>query len=53
MDIEGLVDIKVRDRLLNKPVPIKFKFQTGLSDAEIEDERKQLLRRHEKADREQ
>jgi len=52
MDIEGLVDIKVRDKLLNKPVPIKFKFVTGLSDGEIEQARIQLLQRHEKGDQE-
>jgi molecular chaperone DnaK len=53
MDIEGLVDITVRDRLLNKPVPITFKFHTGLSDSEIDEAREQLLRRHKKADHEQ
>jgi molecular chaperone DnaK len=47
MDVEGLVDLNVRDKLLNKPVPIKFKFDTGLSDSEIEKARSQLLARHE------
>ena len=28
MNEEGLVDLKVRDKLLNKPVPIKFSFQS-------------------------
>jgi molecular chaperone DnaK (HSP70) len=46
MDAEGMVDIKVRDKLLNKPVPIKFKFCTGLSDSEINEQRKQLVARH-------
>jgi len=46
MDSEGLVHIEVRDRLLNKPVPIKFRFDTGLSDGDIEEARQQLLARH-------
>lgn len=46
MDIEGMVDIKVRDKKLNKPVPIKFKFHTGLSDSQIKQQRKQLAIRH-------
>jgi hypothetical protein len=46
MDTEGLVDIKVRDTLLNKPVPIRFKFDTGLSDSDIEQARQQLVARH-------
>jgi molecular chaperone DnaK len=46
MDAEGMVDIEVRDKLLNKPVPIKFKFCTELSDSEINDQRKQLVARH-------
>lgn len=47
MDSEGLVDIKVRDKLLNKPVPIKFKFHTGLSDSDLDQMKTQLQRRHE------
>jgi molecular chaperone DnaK (HSP70) len=46
MDAEGLVHIEVRDKLLNRPVPIKFKFHTGLSDSDVEEARKQLLARH-------
>jgi molecular chaperone DnaK (HSP70) len=46
MDAEGLVHIEVRDKLLNRPVPIKFKFHTGLSDGDVEEARKQLLARH-------
>ena len=46
MDTEGMVDIKVRDKLLNKPVPIKFKFHTGLSDSEIKKQQEQLVARH-------
>ena len=46
MDAEGMVDIKVRDKLLNKPVPIKFKFHAGFSDSEIKQEHKQLVARH-------
>jgi len=46
MDIEGMVEIKVRDTVLNKPVPLKFKFHTGLSEAQIDDQRNQLLARH-------
>jgi len=46
MDTEGMVDIQVRDKLLNKPVPIKFKFHTGLSESEIEEQHKQLVTRH-------
>jgi molecular chaperone DnaK len=46
MDTEGMVDIKVRDKLLNKPVPINFKFHTGLSDDEIKKQHKQLVARH-------
>jgi len=46
MDAEGLVHIDVRDKLLNRPVPIKFKFHTGLSDSDVEEARKQLLARH-------
>jgi len=46
MDEEGLVHIDVRDKLLNQPVPIKFKFHTGLSDSDVEEARKQLLARH-------
>jgi molecular chaperone DnaK (HSP70) len=46
MDIEGMVDIKVRDKKLNKPVPIKFKFHTGLSDSQIKQQRKELAIRH-------
>lgn len=50
MDAEGLVHIEVRDKLLNKPVPIKFKFHTGLSDSDIEKARSQLLARHSQAE---
>lgn len=46
MDAEGLVDIKVRDTLLNKPVPIQFKFETELSDSDLKQARQQLLARH-------
>ena len=46
MDTEGMVDIKVRDKVLNKPVPIKLKFHTGLSDSQINDQRNQLAARH-------
>lgn len=46
MDTEGMVDIKVRDKVLNKPIPIKFKFHTGLSDSQINDQRNQLVARH-------
>ncbi|OHB50010.1 MAG: hypothetical protein A2Y10_13840 [Planctomycetes bacterium GWF2_41_51] len=46
MDTEGMVDIKVRDKVLNKPVPIRFKFHTGLSDSQINDQRNQLVSRH-------
>lgn len=46
MDVEGLVSIEVRDKLLNKPVPIRLKFDTGLSDADIEQRQRQLEARH-------
>jgi molecular chaperone DnaK len=46
MDDEGLVRIEVRDRLRDRPVPIKLKFDTGLSDSAIEEAREQLLARH-------
>ncbi len=46
MDIEGLVQLSVRDTLLDKPVPIHFKFHTGLSDAQIDQQRKALEKRH-------
>jgi molecular chaperone DnaK len=46
MDDEGLVRIEVRDKLRNRPVPIKFKFDTGLSDSALEEARAQLLARH-------
>jgi len=46
MDDEGLVRIEVRDRLRNRPVPIKLKFDTGLSDSALEEAREQLLARH-------
>jgi len=46
MDAEGMVDIKVRDKKLNKPVPINFKYHTALSEAEIEEQRTQLKKRH-------
>jgi molecular chaperone DnaK (HSP70) len=48
MDGEGLVHIEARDKLLNKPVPIKFKFDTGLSESDVAEARKQLLARHSK-----
>ena len=44
MDAEGMVDIKVRDTKLNKPVPIKFKYHTKLSDAEIKEQRDKLAK---------
>jgi molecular chaperone DnaK len=50
MDTEGLVHIDVRDTLLNKPVPIQFRFDTGLSDSDLKEARQQLLARHGKAD---
>lgn len=46
MDTEGLVDIKVRDKLLNKPVPIQFRFHTGLSENDIKQQRNELAIRH-------
>jgi len=46
MDAEGLVDLNVRDTLLDRPVPIRFKLDTGLSDSDIEQARKQLQSRH-------
>ncbi|HBG60693.1 MAG: hypothetical protein A2Y10_13170 [Planctomycetes bacterium GWF2_41_51] len=46
MDEEGLVDMKVRDKILNKPVPIKFKFHAGLSDTQINEMKTQLETRH-------
>ena len=46
MDTEGLVDINVRDKILNKPVPIKFKYHAGLSDSQIDQKRKELTARH-------
>lgn len=49
MDTEGLVHLDVRDMLLDKPVPIEFKFHTGISDEEIDAERKQFRARHELA----
>jgi molecular chaperone DnaK len=49
MDIEGMVHLSVRDTLLNKPVPIKFQFHTDLSDAQIDQQRKALEKRHCKA----
>ena len=49
MDAEGLVHIDVRDTLLNKPVPIQFRFDTGLSDGDLKEARQQLLARHGKA----
>ena len=39
MDSEGLVHIEVRDKLRNWPVPIKLKFDTGLSDIALEEAR--------------
>ena len=49
MDTEGLVHIDVRDKLLNKPVPIKLKFHTGLTDSDVQEKRKCFLARHEKS----
>ena len=46
MDTEGMVDITVRDKVLNKPVPINFKYHTKLSDADIRKQRDQLKKRH-------
>ncbi len=46
MNDEGLVHIDVRDTLLNQPVPIHFRFHTGLSDSDIQEQRGELLRRH-------
>ncbi|MCD4831697.1 MAG: Hsp70 family protein [Anaerohalosphaeraceae bacterium] len=46
MNEEGLVDLKVRDKILNKPIPIKFNFKTGLSDKEIDGMKNQLELRH-------
>jgi len=46
MDAEGLVHIDVRDKLLDRPVPIRFKLDTGLSDGDIQQARKQLRARH-------
>lgn len=46
MDAEGLVHIDDRDKLLNRPVPITFKFHTSLSDSNGEEARKQFLARH-------
>ncbi|NQV34144.1 MAG: Hsp70 family protein [Phycisphaeraceae bacterium] len=42
MDTEGMVDITVRDKVLNKPVPINFKYPIKLSDAEIKEQRDKL-----------
>jgi molecular chaperone DnaK (HSP70) len=50
MDAEGLVHIDVRDTLLNKPMPIQFRFDTGLSDGDLKEARQQLLARHGKTD---
>jgi len=47
MDTEALVNIEVRDKILNKPIPIKFKFHAGLSDSDIDKMRTQLKKRHE------
>jgi molecular chaperone DnaK (HSP70) len=49
MDTEGLVHIDVRDKLRNEPVPIELKFHTGLSDSDVQEERKRFLARHEKS----
>lgn len=46
MDAEGLVDLNVRDTLLDRPVPIRFKLDSGLSDSDIEEARQQLQARH-------
>ena len=46
MDTEALVNITVRDTLLNKPVPITLKFHAGLSNSDIDKMRSQLLARH-------
>lgn len=50
MDTEGLVHINIRDKLLNKPVPIELKFHTGLSESDVEEERRRFLERHDKPD---
>jgi molecular chaperone DnaK len=50
MDTEGLVHIDVRDKLCNKPVPIKLKFDTGLSDSDVQEERGRFLARHQKSE---
>jgi len=47
MDTEALVHIEVRDKILNKPIPIKFKFHAGLSDSDIGQMKNQLKKRHE------
>jgi molecular chaperone DnaK len=47
MDTEALVKIEVRDKILNKPIPIKFKFQAGLSNSDIDQMKNQLKKRHE------
>jgi len=46
MDIEALVHISVRDKLLNKPVPIKFTFHAGLLDRDLDEQRQKLIARH-------
>jgi molecular chaperone DnaK len=47
MDEEALVSIEVRDKILNRPVPIKFKFSAGLSESDIEQLKDKLRKRHE------
>ena len=46
MDTEALVSIEVCDKLLKKPIPIKFRFHSGLSDSDIQQMRTQLESRH-------
>ena len=46
MDTEALVKIEVCDKILNKPIPIKFKFLAGLSSSDIQKMRTQLQARH-------
>jgi molecular chaperone DnaK len=46
MDTEGLVKMTVRDKILNKPIPIQFNVKTALSDEEIASQRSQLEARH-------
>ncbi len=47
MNCQGLVNINVRDILLNEPVPLEFDFDGSLSQNDIRDQRDQLKDRHE------